>query len=99
LLVLSSGLADRHRPSRVVPAPRPIRLATAMRPLAGTRPLGTCAASGSNPTLWPVQCCSVMSCRLDSSVSVMIPENVMWRDEAYVSDASHRNATRLIYSH
>jgi hypothetical protein len=40
-----------------------------------------------------------MSSRLDSSVYVMIPDNVMWRDEAYVSDASHRNATRLIYLH
>jgi hypothetical protein len=85
--------------SRDVPAPKPIRLATAVRPLAGTRPLGTCAALGSDPTLWPAQCDSVASCHLDSSVSVMIPENVMWRDEAYVSDASHRNATRLIYSH
>jgi hypothetical protein len=90
---------ELHRPSRDVPAPRPIRLATAVQPLASTRPLGTCATSSSDPMLWPAQCCSVLSCRLDSSVSVMIPENVMWRDEAYVGDASHRNATRLIYSH
>jgi hypothetical protein len=90
---------ELHRLSRDVPAPRPIRLATAVRPLAGTRPLGTCAASGSDPTLRPAQCCSVLSCRLDSSVSVRIPENVMWRDEAYVGDASHQNATHSIYSH
>jgi hypothetical protein len=88
-----------HRPSRDVLAPRLIRLATVVRPLAGMRPLGTCAASGSDPTLRPAQCCSVLSCHLDSSVFVMIPEIVMWRDEAYVSDASHRNATRLIYSY
>jgi hypothetical protein len=88
-----------YRPSRDMPAPKPIWLATVVWPLAGTRPLGTCAASGSDPTLRPVQCDSVASCHLDSSVSVMIPENVMWREEAYVSDASHRNATRLIYSH
>jgi hypothetical protein len=66
---------------------------------AGARPLETCAASSPDPTLRPVQCCSVLSYHLDSSASVMILENVMWRDGACVSDVSHRNATRLIYSH
>jgi hypothetical protein len=62
-------------------------------------PLGTCAALGSNPMLRPAQRSSFLSCRLDSSVSVMIPENFMWRDEAYVSDASHQNGPHCIYSH
>jgi hypothetical protein len=88
-----------HRPSRDVPTPRPIRLATAERPRAGTLPLGSCAALGSDPTLRLAQCDSVLSCRLDTSVSVMILENIMWQDGAYVSDASHRNATHWIYSH
>jgi hypothetical protein len=90
---------ELHRPSRDAPAPIPIWLETAVRPHAVAQPLGTCAASGPDPTLWPAQCCSVLSCHLDSSVSVMILENVMWRNDAYVSDASHRNATHLIYSH
>jgi hypothetical protein len=89
-----------HRwPSRDMSAPGLIRLAAAVRPLVGTRSFGTCATLGSDPTLWPAQCCSVMSCRLDSSVSVMIPDNVMWQDEAYVTDESHQNATHLICSH
>jgi hypothetical protein len=61
--------------------------------------LGTCAASGSDPTLRPAQCASDLSCHLDSSVSTMILEDVMWRSETYVSDLSHQNATRIIYSH
>jgi hypothetical protein len=99
LLFLNLSLVGFHRTSRDVPAPRLIRLATAERPRAGTLPLGTCAASGFGPMLRPAQRCSVLSCRLESSVSVMIPENVMWRDETYVSDVSHRNGTRWIYSH
>jgi hypothetical protein len=52
--VLKPSLVELHQPSRDVPAPRPIRLATAMQPLAGAWPLGTCAALGSDPTLRPV---------------------------------------------
>jgi hypothetical protein len=66
-----------HRPSRDMSAPGSIRLAVAAWPLASMRLLGTCAALGSDPTLRLARCCSVMSCRLDSLVSVMILENIM----------------------
>jgi hypothetical protein len=78
LLISRSSLAELHRPPRDAPAPRPIWLETAVRPRSGARSLGTCAASGHDPTLRLAQCCSVLSCHLDSSVSVMILENVMW---------------------
>jgi hypothetical protein len=64
---------ERHRPSRDMPAPRLIRLTAVMRPLAGARPLRTCATSGSDPTLRPTQCCSATSRRLDFGATIMIP--------------------------
>jgi hypothetical protein len=73
---------ELHRPSQDVPAPRPIRLATAERPRAGTLPLGTCGASGSDPTLRKAQGDSDLSCHFDYSVSAIIPENVKWRDDS-----------------
>jgi hypothetical protein len=72
LLFSNSSLVELHRPSRDVPAPRPIRLVTAERPRAGTLPLGTCAASGSDPTLRPAQCDSDLSCHLYFGVTTII---------------------------
>jgi hypothetical protein len=48
--------------------------------------------------LRPAQCASDQSCHFDSSVSVMIPEDVTWRDEAYVSDVSHRSAMHDLFA-
>jgi hypothetical protein len=80
-----------HWPSRDVPAPRPIRLATAKRPRAGTLPLGTCASSGSDPTLRPVQCDSDLFCHLDFGVTTIITSRVVMRGSlAYVSGMSHQ---------
>jgi hypothetical protein len=82
---------ELHRPSRDMPAPRPIRLATAVRPLAGTQPLRTCAALGSDPMLRPAQCCSVLSCHLDFGVTTTIISRIIMRGRLeYVSGASRQ---------
>jgi hypothetical protein len=91
LSVSRPSLVKLHRPSRDVPAPRPIRLATAERPRAGTLPLGTCAALGSDPTLRPAQCDSDLSCHLDFGVTTIITSRVIMRGGlAYVSGTSHQ---------
>jgi hypothetical protein len=87
---LNPSLVEPHRPSRDVPAPSPIRLATAMWPLAGARPLRTCAASGSDPMLRSAQCCSVMSHRLDFGATTITSRVVMRGGPACVSGTSHR---------
>jgi hypothetical protein len=79
LLVLKPSLVERYRPFRDAPALGLIWLAAAMRPLTGARPLGTCATSGSDPTLLPqALCCSVMSRRLDFGAIAITPQVVMW---------------------
>jgi hypothetical protein len=80
-----------HWRSRDVPAPRPIRLATAERPRAGTLPLGTCAASGSDPTLRPAWCDTDLSCHLDFGVTTIITSRVVMRGGlACISGTSHK---------
>jgi hypothetical protein len=91
-----------RRPSRDVPTPGSTRLAAAMRPLADARPLETCVAPGSDPTLWPAQCRSATSCHLDFGATVMILRNVTGHGADCVSKTSHQDATRLsssIYAH
>jgi hypothetical protein len=81
---------ELHRPSRDVPAPSLIRLAAAERSRAGTLPIGTCAVSGSVPTLWPAQCVSDLSCRLDFGVTTIITSRVVMQGRlVYVSGTSH----------
>jgi hypothetical protein len=78
-------------PFRDVLAPDLIRLVAAWQSQAGSCSLGTCAASGSDPTLRPAQCASDLSCRLDFGVTTVITSRViMWGRLVYVSDASHR---------
>jgi hypothetical protein len=43
------------------------------------RSLGTCATSGSDPTLWPVQCDSVLSCHFDFGVTTTINFRIVMR--------------------
>jgi hypothetical protein len=61
-----------HRLSQDAPAPIPIWLVTVAQPRAGERPLGTCAASGPDPMLKPVQRSSVLSCHFDFGVTTTI---------------------------
>jgi hypothetical protein len=60
-----------------------------MWPRASARPLGTCAVSGPDPTLWPAQCCTVLSCHLNFGVTAIITSRIIMRGKlAYVSSTS-----------
>jgi hypothetical protein len=66
-----SSLAEFSRPSRDRPAPKPIRLATATRPSAAVRLLGTCSLGGR--TVAPLD--SAPSCHVHSAPA----HNLLWQ--------------------
>jgi hypothetical protein len=58
-----------------------LQVQSSWRLLVGREPvhcsLGTCAALGLAPTLWPVQCTSGRSCHLDFGITTVLTSRVI----------------------